>query len=51
MTTANSGAILETGDGGGVPEPATWAMMVLGFGAAGFAVRRSRNKALVSQLA
>jgi hypothetical protein len=49
--TANSGAILETG-GGGVPEPATWAMMVLGFGAAGVAVRRSRRrKELVSQLA
>lgn len=38
--TANSGAILETG----VPEPATWAMMVLGFGAVGFAIRRSRSK-------
>jgi len=47
--TANSGAILETG---GVPEPATWAMMVLGFGACGVAIRRSRRKArLVSQLA
>lgn len=39
-------------DGGGVPEPATWAMMVLGFGAVGFAVRRSRRrKALVTQIA
>jgi hypothetical protein len=27
------------------PEPATWAMMLLGFGAVGFAVRRSRKKA------
>ena len=36
----------------GVPEPGTWAMMLLGFGAAGFAVRRSRRrKTLVSQLA
>jgi hypothetical protein len=34
-----------------VPEPATWAMMVLGFGAAGFAMRRNRRKAtLISQL-
>ena len=48
--TANSGAILETSHG--VPEPATWAMMVLGFGAAGVAVRRSRRKnTLVTQLA
>ena len=26
-----------------VPEPATWAMMILGFGAAGYAVRRRRK--------
>jgi hypothetical protein len=25
-----------------VPEPATWAMMLLGFGAAGFMLRRRR---------
>lgn len=30
-----------------VPEPSTWAMMVLGFGAIGFAIRR-RQKAAVS---
>src|SRR5207237_9847714 len=35
----------------GVPEPSTWAMMLLGFGAAGVAVRRSRKKALVTQFA
>jgi len=28
----------------GVPEPATWAMMLMGFGAAGTALRRSRRK-------
>lgn len=28
---------------GGVPEPATWAMLVLGFGVAGSALRRSRS--------
>jgi hypothetical protein len=51
--TANSGAILETSPpGDGLPEPGTWATMLLGFGAAGVAVRRSRRKkALVSQLA
>ena len=48
--TANSGAILVTAPG--VPEPATWAMMLLGFGATGVAVRRSRRrKALLEQIA
>jgi len=28
---------------GAVPEPATWAMMVIGFGAAGYGLRRSRH--------
>ena len=28
--------------GGGVPEPATWGLMILGFGAAGAALRRRR---------
>ncbi|MEO5939097.1 MAG: DUF1194 domain-containing protein [Sphingomonas sp.] len=28
---------------GGVPEPTTWAMMVMGFGAVGFSLRRRRN--------
>jgi len=27
-----------------VPEPATWAMMLMGFGATGFALRRTRRK-------
>jgi hypothetical protein len=31
---------------GGVPEPSTWAMMLLGFGAVGFSLRRTRAKKL-----
>jgi hypothetical protein len=39
-------------NGNSLPEPSTWAMMLLGFGAAGIALRRSRRKtALISQLA
>lgn len=30
------------------PEPATWAFMILGFGAAGVALRRSRKKVIVA---
>jgi len=35
---------------GAVPEPATWAMMLLGFGGMGFALRRTRKRNL-AQLA
>ena len=45
-----SNAVLYTPPG--VPEPATWAMMLLGFGAAGAALRRSsRRKGELLQLA
>jgi hypothetical protein len=51
--TANSGAILETGPPPppGVPEPATWGMMIAGFGTAGFALRRRRRRAQLEQIA
>lgn len=31
----------------GIPEPASWALMILGFGGVGAAVRRRRSKALI----
>lgn len=34
-----------------VPEPGTWAMMLMGFGAAGFAMRRRRQSGRLSQIA
>lgn len=37
--------------GVGVPEPATWAMMLVGFGAIGFAMRRTRRSVRLPQLA
>ena len=37
--------------GGAVPEPATWAMMLMGFGAAGYAMRRRRRLAGLPQVA
>ncbi|MBW8815590.1 MAG: PEPxxWA-CTERM sorting domain-containing protein [Caulobacterales bacterium] len=33
-------------EGGGVPEPSTWALTILGFGAAGAALRRRRAQAV-----
>lgn len=34
-----------------IPEPSTWAMMLLGLGATGIAIRRSRKRTLTTQLA
>lgn len=41
--TAEHGYIVEYGGNGAVPEPATWAMLILGFGVVGGALRRSRK--------
>ena len=40
----SNATLYTTGSPPGVPEPATWAMMLLGFGAAGTALRRSRRR-------
>lgn len=43
----SSGAVLYAMTGGaGVPEPSTWAMMIMGVGATGFAMRRRRQLAV-----
>lgn len=34
-----------------LPEPGTWAMMIIGFGAVGFSLRRKRKTALLGQIA
>ena len=39
------------GIGNGIPEPSTWAMMLMGFGAAGFALRRRKSKVASPQFA
>jgi hypothetical protein len=38
--------VIASSVGGAVPEPASWAMMLLGFGAVGFAMRRSKQSEL-----
>lgn len=48
----SNAALYTTGTPPAVPEPATWAMLLLGFGAAGAAMRRSRRKAaMLAQIA
>lgn len=46
-TVLSPTGVTESG-GGGVPEPATWAMMLVGFGGMGAVLRRSRRSAVVS---
>ncbi len=41
---AGEGTLTVSGTTGGVPEPATWGLMILGFGAAGAALRRRRSR-------
>jgi hypothetical protein len=43
-TGACTGVVWTGGGGGGVPEPAEWSLLILGFGATGFVLRRRRNK-------
>lgn len=39
----SNGTLNVSSIGGAVPEPATWAMLLIGFGAMGFAMRRARQ--------
>ncbi len=52
-TTAGFGALTQLrvrGPVGAVPEPATWAMMLLGFGGIGYSMRRRRKSTMIAQL-
>lgn len=44
--TSGPATITISAASGAVPEPGTWAMMLVGFGAVGFAMRSSRRKRL-----
>jgi hypothetical protein len=44
--TASDAGVVHITSVPAVPEPATWAMMLLGFGGIGFSMRRSRRPAL-----
>ena len=46
-----SNAVLYPGTAPAVPEPATWAMMLLGFGGIGFSMRRRRTNGPLLQIA
>ena len=46
--TSDSGAFLSAAPPSAVPEPATWAMMMGGFGLLGLIVRRSRSTAVMA---
>ena len=50
FNSSSTVTLFQTG-GNSVPEPGTWAMMLLGFGAAGAAMRRRRRFAMLPQIA
>jgi hypothetical protein len=47
----SNAALYTTGTPPSLPEPGTWAMMIAGFGAAGIAIRRSRRRKVLAQIA
>jgi hypothetical protein len=47
----NEGVLLDAVSVTELPEPATWGMMLLGFGAVGFALRRNRKRGALPQFA
>lgn len=51
FTGFTSGTLTVSNAVAAVPEPATWAMMLVGFGAMGFAIRRRKVRATVSYAA
>lgn len=50
-TTGYGGQVTFSALAGGVPEPATWGLMLLGFGLMGSSMRRRRARTAVAQLA
>ena len=48
LTGANVGFATVNAQTQAVPEPGTWMMMLAGFGAAGFALRRSRRRMVLA---
>lgn len=51
VAPSGGSALLVDNFAAAAPEPATWALMILGFGAAGVAMRRSRKKVIVAYAA